>query len=365
MRFTVVDALRGIAALSVVLHHSVDGGHISSLLVVLPPAVSSILRSGYLGVAVFFVLSGFVIAHSLSDLHMTMGNLGRFALRRSLRLDPPYWAAIALTMGFGLLATVMVSDRAPSTYSSGQVLAHVFYMQDILGYPPISLVFWTLCFEVQFYFVYAALLVFGRYEPEHKLRNRSVALLLGCGAVVSLLWPLGLGPTVPNGTFPPLWHGFLLGAGSYWAWKDRRVLPPFLAYAAILLVGGLWRGDPFTVTCGLTAILLLASGLSAWIYRGLDWRPLQFLGLVSYSLYLTHNPVTGAAFRIGYKITGRTAVTEAFWFLVVLLTCIGFAGAMWWLVERPSIAWSRRVRLKTDRLVDQRVSANKAVAPIG
>lgn len=59
------------------------------MLAVAPSWVASVLDHGNLGVAVFFVLSGFVIAHSLHGVRVTPSVVGRLMLRRSLRLDPP------------------------------------------------------------------------------------------------------------------------------------------------------------------------------------------------------------------------------------------------------------------------------------
>ncbi|KAB1123843.1 acyltransferase family protein [Neorhizobium galegae] len=80
-------------------------------MIFLPDWVETALLNGGLGVAVFFVLSGFVIAHSLYDKPMSLPEFGRFTLRRSLRLDPAYWASIAVTIAFAALSSYLVSGR--------------------------------------------------------------------------------------------------------------------------------------------------------------------------------------------------------------------------------------------------------------
>ena len=80
-RFYFVDALRGVAALAVALFHAVEGGHIPVLLTVMPSWSVFIIEHGNLGVAVFFVLSGFVISHSIYSERATMPLVGRFMLR--------------------------------------------------------------------------------------------------------------------------------------------------------------------------------------------------------------------------------------------------------------------------------------------
>lgn len=346
-RFVFVDALRGLAALSVVVYHAFEGGHIDGLARYLPGWFLTALGHGSLGVAVFFVLSGFVIAHSVQGDRVTFGYFGRFMLRRSLRLDPPYWVAVVLCIGFAALAArVMPAQQAPHV-SLGQFAAHLVYLQEFLGVPEINVVFWTLTYEVQFYLVFVLILALTHNDPARSLQGPRTALALGAGAALSLLWPTGLliQPPIP-GLFLPLWFGFLLGVGAYWSWRERRLVPVFLLYAAVIAAGGLLRGDPFAITCALTAVALWAASVSGAIYRALGWRWLQFLGTISYSLYLTHNPITGAAFNVGFRLTGRSPAWEAFWWLGTTLACILFAAAVWWLVEKPSIALARRIALR-------------------
>jgi len=89
----------------------------------------------------FFVLSGFVIAHSLNGRTMSLPDIGVFMLKRSLRLDPPYWVAIAVAVSFSMLASLAVRDRTADEFSFGQIVAHIFYLQDILGYRQVNSAF--------------------------------------------------------------------------------------------------------------------------------------------------------------------------------------------------------------------------------
>lgn len=68
----------------------------------------------------------------------------------------------------------------------------------------------------------------------------------------------------------------------------------------------------------------------------MDWRWIQFLGLISYSLYLVHNPITGATFRIGFMLTGQSMATEALWWVVSLATSIVAAAGFYFTIELPS-----------------------------
>jgi peptidoglycan/LPS O-acetylase OafA/YrhL len=352
-RFAFVDALRGFAALGVVLYHAYEGGHIAGLLEHLPAWMTHLLRLGGHGVAVFFVLSGFVIAHSVAQSRVTLPFVGRFMLRRSLRLEPPYWLAIALAICFAQLSARVLPGKELPSFSVGQIAAHIFYLQEMLGYREINVVFWTLCQEVQFYLVYVLLLALSRNDPARPMQGRATALTFAVAALISLFWPLGIFAQGPwRGSFLPLWHGFLLGSGAYWAWRHPKMAPYYLAYAAILLVAGASHSDDFTTVCVLTSFVLWVAAISSRIYSACSWRWAQMLGAISYSLYLTHNPITGAAFRVGYMATGRSLVLEAVWWLLATCACLAFAWGVWWLAERPSIRLARRVRLTPARAED-------------
>jgi len=94
-RLTHIDALRGIATIWVVLFHEVKAGPLWEAIPTVPRAL---FEWGHLGVAIFFALSGFVIARSLGNQNLDRSSSGRFLVRRYVRLLPPYYFSIAVVL---------------------------------------------------------------------------------------------------------------------------------------------------------------------------------------------------------------------------------------------------------------------------
>jgi peptidoglycan/LPS O-acetylase OafA/YrhL len=345
-RFAFVNALRGLGALAVVLYHAAEGGHIPAIVEDMPWWLLAVMKHGGVSIAVFFTISGFVIAHAVYQHRVTLPFAGRFIMRRSMRLDPPYWVSIALVLAFGTLASMILPGKNPPDVSTGVLSAHLFYLQEMLGYPHINPVFWTLCLEMQFYLVYITILCISRNDPSQPLQGRATTIMLVLAMLTSMLWPMGVfqfGP-VP-GSFLPYWNSFLVGVAAYWAWRNPQIVPYFLAMTLTIITAALIRGDAFAFLCAASALMLWYVVSSGRSFRAFNWTWLQFLGAISYSLYLIHNSITGATFRVGYMITGHNQFWEAVWWAISIAACLVFAAVVWKFVERPSARWARTVNL--------------------
>lgn len=364
-RYVFIDALRGFAALAVVGFHAREGGHLAQLEPFLGPVVNAVLRRGDAGVTVFFVISGFVIAASMAHAHVTPGYVGRFLARRSVRLDPAYWASMALTVGFGVLSVRFVPGKTYELPSWGEVLVHLTYLTDLLGVRQLSAVYWTLCYEFQFYATFAVLLL-GVTRARGRLgAERALTAAVWPATLLSDLWLVGLEPFHVHGLFVDRWHLFLTGVLVWRAVVRRSGAQVVAAVSQVALVGvmGLVRADVQLHVAAATGALVLAVGLAGRLEAWLSWRALQALGAISYSLYLTHNTVTGALFRVGFRLTGRSPAWEAVWFAVSLGACIGFAWVFHKLIEAPSLALSRRIRLGSSEPATQGRGEVVASAP--
>lgn len=275
-----------------------------------------------MGVAVFFVISGFVIAASNSDQNLTAGYIGRFILRRSLRLDPPYW----VTMMF-----VILFFSAP--FYPEQILANMFYVHIILGQPGALNVAWTLCQEVQLYlFFILSMSLIQRAAPRFKMNVHTLGLLVLGG--LAIYWARFAGQFM-HGFFPPYWFQFFAGVLCYWIVVGKlhwSVLPAYVLMIAAVIERTIITLPTAATAGAVAATLVIARHHLTTLLDGPAW---QFFGRISYSLYLTHVPVHEVLHRwMGQGV--KLAVISAACSIVV-------AWLMYLLVERTSIRWSHAV----------------------
>ena len=332
-----VDGMRALAALAVAFYHF--RGYVAHLGRALPSTVDGVVTHGYLGVNVFFVLSGFVIAHSTARARVTGRFVGRFALRRSLRLDPPYWAAIVLAVLW--LGSDPHFDRA--RLAPATVLAHFAYLQNLLGRPNLLDVFWTLCIEVQRYLAFVLLLWLGRaLGGERRPLVRELlfaATTLGSALIYgALMRRLGA-------WFIDYWYMFALGAWTRWALDGGRARWWFALFLGLTLARTFLFQGPGPAVCAATAALLWLAARARPIARLLGGPALAGLGRISYSFYLLHALVGGDVLSRLVKIGPPTVLRDAAAVAVALLASLLAARLFFRAIERPSLALSRRVRL--------------------
>jgi len=141
LRLAFADGLRGIAALWVVMFHLFEGHHIDQLIASFPKNIGPILfGSGGLGVAIFFVLSGYVMTHTIYRYQVDLAFVTNFTLRRLTRLSPPYYFAILIALILLMLKSKVTGADVNFPSLSG-FLIHLIYAQDFFKVPQINLVF--------------------------------------------------------------------------------------------------------------------------------------------------------------------------------------------------------------------------------
>jgi len=152
-RLELLDYGRFIAAIIVVLHHytynGIANGKITSI--THNPDIVDITKYGYLGVEFFFMISGFVIFNSALN-----RSAAKFAVSRAVRLYPSYWFAVLFTASFA----VFWGGELMAVYPS-MVIINLSLLQNYIGAGNVDGVYWTLFYEVKFYFAVFILLLFG------------------------------------------------------------------------------------------------------------------------------------------------------------------------------------------------------------
>ncbi len=350
-RLAFADGLRGLAALWVVLFHLSEGKHIESIKAVTPDLLYAIIFThGDFGVAVFFVLSGFVMALTVKSIHINLSSAFKFTARRFIRLAPPYYFAIVFALFFIYVKAVFLGVELPP-FSLTNIALHMLFLQEVFSVPHINTVFWTLCVELQFYIVFAILFLVADYiakigEYTH-VRQKLVAGM----AIIALLWPLGVtSETFWPGGFIQHWYSFLAGVLSYWASQHAGKIRTFtLAYLAMIVLTSIVISSGFVFIVAMTSALLIYAGvqdkMSDWLT--LSW--VQFIGLISYSLYLLHNPLTGAISWVVHRLITAGVVADSLTLALTIVTCILISWLAFLIIERPSIKWSHMISMKKSK----------------
>jgi peptidoglycan/LPS O-acetylase OafA/YrhL len=317
-RIGVVDPLRGLAALAVAWFHI---AHEMGLFRQDSLAFST-SAYGRSGVQAFFVISGFVIPYALTASGYHVRDYGRFLLKRLVRLDPPYIAAILLSVLIAAYHTIVGGDRFP--YSWPQLLSHLGYANAYFGYEWVSWVFWTLAIEIQFYIAIGLIFPVLKYPK------------VFWGFIAFPLMAIAVRNLNSQAVFVAAWIPFFLMGIAAFHLRMKQIHPLLFALLVIAptLYAILFAGMVPAIAALMTATIV---GLvSLRLPRALVW-----LGLISYSLYLIHNPIAGIVVSaLRGKVPGMTAA------FLALTACFLAAWGMYRLVESPSKRLSKRIRYK-------------------
>ena len=321
------------------------------------------LPGGFIGVDVFFVLSGFLITTLLVQRSPAAFSLPRFWLRRARRLFP----ALALM----LVAVCLYALTTPALEQStirGQGLATLFYVNnwwllrtgvsyfDAYETPSPLLHTWSLSVEEQWYLLFPLLLL--GLVALRRFSLRVIGIVCGALAVGSVVWTALLAEhdADPNRLYlstdtraQQLLAGAVLGViGVAWVRRHGQRLGPlptawvavagWVGAVGLAVMAALWRERT-----SVPAQLLLASVFSALLIVGalapsgrlsrlLSWEPLRRIGVISYGLYLWHWPIS--IIVTDEETNSPTIVRLTLTFLA--------AGLSYLLVERPVRAWPLR-----------------------
>lgn len=297
-RVNEVDLLRFLAALAVVFYHYTFRGYAADNLTIMPyPLLASVSKYGYLGVQLFFMISGFVILMTAAN-----GNLRSFTLSRILRLYPAYWACCTLTF----LATLWFGAPYFSA-TAGQYWANMTMLNGIVHIPYIDGAYWSLLVELKFYVLVALVLVSGKIQQAQLfiglwlivtiaqeifgapsavrwLLVTDYAAFFIAGATCFLIWSKGSSP---------IRHVMLFASWCVGVEQSINKLPSIEEHYHTTMnayvVGG-------AISVFFAVMLLIALRRTGALGRG-NW---VMAGTLTYPLYLIHQNIGYMIFNIAY-----------------------------------------------------------------
>jgi len=336
-RIEPVDFLRGLASLAVCWFH------LTRFQYNVPdqPVYHLVRRTGaygWLGVEVFFVISGFVIPYSLYRARYRVRDFFTYLARRIVRLDPPYLAAIAMIL---VLACVDSLKSGRPVEIEGQplgwarVLLHLGYLNMFTSHAWLNPGFWTLAIEMQYY------LLMGLVFPLVAARVPAVRLAtIGTMAAISVLSAATLPPTTEavSPFIPGLLCLFLFGILTFQFRAGIIRAAEYLCATLVVAVPSIATLGRVPSLAGLAAVAVILA------YPGRLSAVSRFLAKISYSLYLTHWPIAHYTMSVvGMKyLRAESDAARIAVILLTLATCLASAYLLYVLVERPAQQWSKR-----------------------
>jgi peptidoglycan/LPS O-acetylase OafA/YrhL len=325
VHYSVLDSLRGLAAISVCLFHFSNGSNLTKFY---SAHLAHAFSYGYLGVEAFFVISGFVIPYSLYNTDYQISKFGNYFLKRAARICPPAYVNLLLILTQWVWVDYVLHHASGhlASVTLPQVLANLLFVVPFTSHRWLNGVFWTLALEFQFYVVVGLLFT-------HIFASNAFYRLLIIGVALSLAAYL---PGLPSQNYLQYNSFFMLG-GATLLYKSQDV--SLYEYLALLAV---FSGITCIIISPLTMVLALATALCIAFVK-LQHPVLSFFGKISYSLYLTHflagstsEFIFSAIYRPSSELGNGIAILLCFG--AALVVAYGF----FIVVEKPFIKLSKR-----------------------
>jgi peptidoglycan/LPS O-acetylase OafA/YrhL len=364
-----IDGLRFLAISSVLLFHA-SYALLRAYSWNLGPAeraVSNLFARGALGVELFFVISGFILAVPFAR-HFVEGgkpvDLGQYYLRRVTRLEPPY----ILTLILFYAAAWMSRDAAMQGRLLSTFLVRLFYLHGLVyrDAPALNGVTWSLEIEVQFYLIVPALAQIFRLGAPWRRTILFLGVLLVpfvpregilLFSVVSQLALFLAGFLFADIYLEARRKGISANRGCDWAALGVFIF--VLAFPFLMQVAG--RVHPFQgsddvdVAMSLLRhmlpviilIFLLLMFRGVWLRRFFSLKPVYLIGGMCYSIYLLHYPFISTVSRLLAKLWPGMQYFPALALAVVFLlpVVVGIAAIFFAYIERPCMdhAWPKKL----------------------
>lgn len=335
-----IDPLRGFVCFCLMGFHFVSTSLYEPLHLLGGEMFDIVVWKLRLGVESFFVLAGFMVAHSLRPIPGEQVSYTKYFGRRWVRLWQPYSVAVLLAAANMWLPKLLL-ERGRDAPTVSELLAQLTLTQELFSVPEAAIGFWSLVTLEQFY-VGWLLLLFVADRLRSTTASSVVSLLVGLTSFALLAWQVELVWALP------LWAGYLvLGIALYdIAVRGRNRTVFGILLVALFTAGCLATTDHKPIKALVASFLLWCLG-SGWRFPGGPlFRCLRYLGQRSYSTYLTHGIV-------GYRVFSLYPKVEQYGYLAVFgLLCGAFAASLligeifYRCVEVPCLHMARRLQYR-------------------
>ncbi|CAI0924036.1 acyltransferase family protein [Serratia liquefaciens] len=329
-RLELLDYGRLFAALMVVLYHytfnGISNGKVYSIDLI--TSISNITKYGYLGVELFFMISGYVIFYSAKN-----RSAAKFATSRVIRLYPAYWFAILFTSLFAFF----LGGKSMSV-NIKEILINLTMLQSLIGVDNVDGVYWTLIFELKFYLFIFAILLFG-------LNKHLEKIIVAWGVVIIISYFFGMENRVYLGGF----YGYFVSGALFAMLRERFTLPRFLVITFLYVISTLYITNrvestgnivspghsPYIITAVITLFYLFFFFQNTTASEKLKLKGSKLAGALTYPVYLIHA-------HFGYMMLNKFATNEnkIFVYIAIITTVFIIASLMHFIIEkRLSFVW--------------------------
>lgn len=342
-RIPVIDIIKVLASQLIIWHHLAFYGPMSD--VVYPHAtevIAWLYDHARIAVQAFLVIGGFLAARSLvprvapGQMTEVPLSLPRLVWRRYVRLIRPYLVAMIAAIVAAALARALIEHPAtPEAPSAGQLLAHVFLLQDVLDVDALSAGVWYVAIDFQLYVLLLMLLWSARRLAAVTGLSESMLVVPACVGLTgaSLFW-LNREPALDA------WAIYFFGAyglGILAQWISARSCNGCWAFClGLLVIAALvvdWRSR--LLVAGVTALLLIWSARGLRLPRWLGRSAWAGLGRISYSVFLIHYPVCLLVGAIVYSLWPHSVALNSIGMVAAWLFSLG-AGALLYRIAEQS-----------------------------
>lgn len=324
--------LRGLAALSVCLYHF-TGAALPKLHV---DALHELVKNGWVGVQVFFVISGFIIPYSLLGKRYSVRSFVPYITKRIVRINPPAYVALLLVLAQWYFIDYFIAHKVSYTadITVFRIAHNLLFTIPFSDYKWIIGIFWTLAIEFQFYIV-IGLLFNWLFE------RATISWLLLTFALLSLVQYL-----FSSSAYTFFHYSSLFGMGGLTVYRYQKAITnkAYLFWLLILAVLAYVQCGPYDAAVGAGTALAIE-------YVVINNALTRLLGNISYSFYLTHVLVGNTCeFFLVRFISVESVGNRIAMQIVCVLAAVIFAYLFYLFIEQPFMRLAEKIVIRNKSL---------------